>query len=153
MDQINKYYAKVKQFDLTNEQKRSILERLKKIEGAVLDVITYAKTYEENKELYDFPAFFDKDNGILYAHQLRLKNNQSGFLLLIWKTGILNMEIMNYDLNAVASSRNYENIKQTCMQNNTSSELSNIEETKEVSDNKQEVSDTEETKDYVIGNK
>ena len=140
MEAINEYYEKVNQFDLTKEQKSRIIDSLKKIETAIFDVITYGKTYEELKDLYGFPAFFDKDNGILYAYQLTLKNNKSAFLLLIWKKGILNMDIMAFDLEAVAASRNYEHLKKQHMQkkhmteNTQSEEKSDVEETKE-SDN------------------
>ena len=84
MDKLEVIYEKLNTFNLPKEKVERITEKIKTIEQIILDVITYSKSYEELKEDNPFPAWLDKDNGILYAYELRC-GEQVGYLMVYGK--------------------------------------------------------------------
>lgn len=97
MDKLEVILEKIKNLNMKKEIEDHILYKIDSIKSHILDVITYSKTYDEIKDNVPFPAFFDSDNGILYAYQTR-HNNKPAFFVLVWKNGELSVELMNYDL-------------------------------------------------------
>lgn len=105
MDKLEVILEKIKNLNMKKEIEDHILYKIDSIKSHILDVITYSKTYDEIKDNVPFPAFFDSDNGILYAYQTR-HNNKPAFFVLVWKNGELSVELMNYDLTAKSAFRN-----------------------------------------------
>ena len=99
MDKLEVILEKIKNLNMKKEIEDHILYKIDSIKSHILDVITYSKTYDEIKDNVPFPAFFDSNNGILYAYQTR-HNNKPAFFVLVWKNGELSVELMNYDLTA-----------------------------------------------------
>ena len=99
MDKLEVIYEKLNTFNLPKEKVERIIEKIKNIEPIILDVITYSKSYEELKEDNPFPAWLDKDNGILYAYELRC-DEQVGYLMVIWKDGILDAQLLKMEITA-----------------------------------------------------
>ena len=99
MDKLEVILEKIRNLNMKKEIEDHILYKIDSIKSHILDVITYSKTYDEIKDNVPFPAFFDSDNGILYAYQTR-HNNKPAFFVLVWKNGELGVELMNYDLSA-----------------------------------------------------
>jgi len=105
MDKLEVILEKIKNLNMKKEIEDHILYKIDSIKSHILDVITYSKTYDEIKDNVPFPAFFDSNNGILYAYQTR-HNNKPAFFVLVWKNGELSVELMNYDLTAKSAFRN-----------------------------------------------
>ena len=105
MDTLETIFEQIRSLNMKKEIEDHILYKIDSIKSHILDVITYSKTYEEIKENVQFPAFFDSDNGILYAYQTEY-NNKPAFFVLVWKDGKLGIEVMNYDLTATSAVRN-----------------------------------------------
>ena len=84
MDKLEVILEKIKNLNMKKEIEDHILYKIDSIKSHILDVITYSKTYDEIKDNVPFPAFFDSDNGILYAYQTR-HNNKPAFFVLVWK--------------------------------------------------------------------
>jgi len=97
MDTLETIFEEIRCLNMKKEIEEHILYKIDSIKSHILDVITYSKTYEEIKADVPFPAFFDSDNGILYAYQTEY-NNKSAFFVLVWKDGKLGIEVMNFDL-------------------------------------------------------
>ena len=86
---------------LSDHEKENILNNIKKCEFGFLDVINKELSYDEIKNKHKFPAFLDSDNGILYAQHLI---GDPKYFLVIWKNGILDSIIMEYNLSATGIS-------------------------------------------------
>ena len=99
MDTLETIFEQIRGLNMEKEIEAHILYKIDSIKSHILDVITYSKTYEEIKDNIPFPAFFDSDNGILYAYQTQY-NNKPAFFVLVWKDGKLGIEVMNFDLKA-----------------------------------------------------
>ena len=104
MDTLETIFEQIRGLNMEKEIEAHILYKIDSIKSHILDVITYSKTYEEIKDNVPFPAFFDSDNGILYAYQTQY-NNKPAFFVLVWKDGKLGIEVMNFDLKADSFSR------------------------------------------------
>ena len=111
MDQLEVILEKIKNLNMKKEIEDHILYKIDSIKSHILDVITYSKTYDEIKDNVPFPAFFDSNNGILYAYQTLYKN-QPCFLMLIWKNGVLDVDILNISIKAKAFSNKIENLSE-----------------------------------------
>ncbi len=105
MDKLEVILEKIRNLNMKKEIEDHILYKIDSIKSYILDVITYSKTYDEIKDNVPFPAFFDSDNGILYAYQT-IHNNKPAFFVLVWKNGELGVELMNYDLTAKSAFKN-----------------------------------------------
>ena len=104
MDTLETIFEQIRGLNMEKEIEAHILYKIDSIKSHILDVITNAKTYEEIKDNIPFPAFFDSDNGILYAYQTQY-NNKPAFFVLVWKDGKLGIEVMNFDLKADSFSK------------------------------------------------
>ena len=109
MESLERIYDKIRDFSLEKNQEKYVLDKIDSIKSHILDVITYSKEYDDIKENVPFPALFDKDNGVLYAYQTLYKNKPC-FLMLIWKNGVLDVDILNISINAKAFSNKIENL-------------------------------------------
>ena len=120
MDKLEVIYEKIKTLNLPKEIVERTTEKIKNIEPIILDVITYSKSYEELKKENPFPAWLDKDNGILYAYELRC-DEQVGYLMVLWKDGILDAQLLKLEITAeqITSEEAHQNMQNI---NETSSE-------------------------------
>jgi len=109
MESLERIYDKIRDYSLEKNKEKHVLDKIDEIKSHILDVITYSKEYDDIKDNVPFPAFFDKDNGVLYAYQT-LYNNQPCFLMLIWKNGVLDVDILNISINAKGFSNKIENL-------------------------------------------
>ena len=123
MDKLEVIYEKIKTLNLPKEIVERTTEKIKNIEPIILDVITYSKSYEELKKENPFPAWLDKDNGILYAYELRC-GEQVGYLMVLWKDGILDVQLLKMEITAeqITAEEAHQNMQNMQNINETSSE-------------------------------
>ena len=95
---------------LSDHEKENILNNIKKCKFGFLDVINKELTYEDLKNKHKFPAFLDSDNGILYAQHLI---GEPKYFLVIWKDGILDCVIMEYNLAATGIAKDINKLNKT----------------------------------------
>tara|TARA_Y100000768_G_C23964125_1_gene676973 strand:+ start:400 stop:750 length:351 start_codon:yes stop_codon:yes gene_type:complete len=99
MENFDSIYKKAEQLCKNNVDNLRILKNLKNCEKSINDVLNSSKSYDELKRLYHFPAFFDRNNAILFSHEIKNKN---AFLMLILKNSIIDLQIVEYNIKPTA---------------------------------------------------
>ncbi len=99
MEEFDSIYKRTEQLCQNAPDKLRILKNLKNCEKSIMDVLNSSKSYEELKKLYNFPAFFDRNNAILFAHEIK---NESAFLMLILKDSKIDLQKIQYNIKPTA---------------------------------------------------
>tara|TARA_B100000902_G_scaffold106212_1_gene108119 strand:+ start:22297 stop:22647 length:351 start_codon:yes stop_codon:yes gene_type:complete len=110
MENFDSIYKRAELLCKNYVDKLRILKNLKSCEKSINDVLNSPKSYEELKNIYHFPAFFDRNNAILFSHEIKNKN---AFLMLILKNSIVDLQIVEYNIKPTAIGTNSNNISET----------------------------------------